>query len=242
MNINIHSYGEGFPLVFLHGWGFDSRIWLPLMPKLLLMDYQVILIDLPGFGHSPIMDWNSFKEFLVNQLPNKFALVGWSMGGLYAMRFAVEEPDRVTHLINVTSSPRFLHDDLWPGVSQYVFKKFYKNLLEAPHDTLKEFMELNGLSTADRLQHLPDKLPSPGGLALGLKILETWDLRAELKQFNKPTCFMFGRLDPIVPIKTMNTMQLSYPEFNYILFKRAAHMPFLSQVDLFIEEIRGLIK
>ncbi len=241
MNINIRSYGKGFPLVFLHGWGFDSQIWLPLIPEL-HMDYQLIFVDLPGFGHSPIMDWDSFKEVLISQLPPKFALVGWSMGGLYAMRLAVDEPDRVDCLVNVTSSPRFLHTALWPGVSQEVFKRFYEKLKEEPHATLKEFLELNGLSTKDKLEHLPDKLPSPEGLESGLKILETWDLREKLKEWNKPACFMFGRLDPIVPIKTMNSMQLTYPNFHYVLFKRAAHMPFLSNVDLFIQEVRGFIK
>ncbi|MCE0723853.1 alpha/beta fold hydrolase [Legionella resiliens] len=241
MNINIRSYGKGFPLVFFHGWGFDSQIWLPLIPKL-SRDYQLILVDLPGFGHSPLMNWDSFKELLLAQLPNQFALVGWSMGGLYAMRLAIEEVGRVDYLVNITSSPRFLNSDLWSGVSQDVFKRFYKNLSEEPHTTLKEFLELNGLASNDKLHHLPDKLPSQEGLELGLKILETWDLREELKQFDKPSCFMFGRLDPIVPIKTMNSMQLSYPEFNYVLFKRAAHMPFLSHVDLFIEELRGFIR
>ncbi|HHT0591713.1 TPA: alpha/beta fold hydrolase [Legionella anisa] len=240
MNINIHSYGKGFPLVFFHGWGFDSQIWLPLIPKL-SMNYQLILVDLPGFGHSPVMDWDSFKECLVAQLPNQFALIGWSMGGLYAMRLAAEEFGRVDYLVNVTSSPRFLNSDLWSGISQDVFKKFYKNLSEEPHVTLKEFLELNGLTSNDKLHYLPDKLPSQEGLELGLKILETWDLREELKQLDKPSCFMFGRLDPIVPIKTMSTMQLSYPEFKYVLFKRAAHMPFLSHMDLFIEELRGFI-
>jgi len=241
MNINISSYGKGFPIVFLHGWGFDSRVWLPLVLKL-SMEYQLILIDLPGFGHSPIMNWDSFKTFLLSQLPPQFALVGWSMGGLYAIRFALEEPERVHSLINVTSSPRFLQTDRWPGVSQDVFKKFYKKLLQEPKGTLNEFMELNGLTIHDRVQHLPNKLPSPEGLKLGLEILEEWDLREELKQFAKPTCFMFGRLDPIVSIKTMSSMQLSYPKFHYILFKRAAHMPFLSHIDLFIEEIRGFIQ
>ncbi|KTD41229.1 alpha/beta fold hydrolase [Legionella parisiensis] len=241
MKINIHSYGKGFPLVFFHGWGFDCQIWLTLVPKL-FEDYQLILVDLPGFGHSPVMDWESFKELLVEHLPDRFAIIGWSMGGLYAMRLAVEEPGRVDYLVNITSSPRFLNSDLWPGVSHDVFKKFYKNLLEEPHATLKEFLVLNGLSRNDNQFHLPDKLPSQEGLELGLKILETWDLREKLKQFDKPSCFIFGRLDPIVPIKTMNFMKLSYPDFHYVLFKRAAHMPFLSHMDLFIEELRGFIK
>ncbi|KTC93513.1 alpha/beta fold hydrolase [Fluoribacter dumoffii] len=241
MNVNIRSYGEGLPLVFFHGWGFDSRIWLPLVPQL-SRDYQIILIDLPGFGHTPIMEWELFKKFLLEQLPKHFALIGWSMGGLYAIRLAVEEPDRVYKLINIASSPRFLYTDLWPGVSPEVFKKFYKQLFAKPESTLKEFMELNGLTSADRLKHLPERLPSPEGLQSGLNILESWDLREELSNFGNPAYFMFGRLDPIVPVKTMNSMQLNYPDFNYLLFKRAAHIPFLSHMDLFIEEFRGFMK
>ncbi|WP_454783793.1 alpha/beta fold hydrolase [Legionella sp. WA2024007413] len=241
MNINIHSYGEGYPLVFFHGWGFDSQIWSPLIPKL-LMHYQLILVDLPGFGYTTIMDWDLFKTRLVNQLPEKFALIGWSMGGLYATRLATEEPDRVDYLINITSSPRFLNSELWPGVSPEVFRNFYKRLSEEPHATLKEFLELNGLTANKEFPPLPNQLPSQEGLELGLKSLESWDLREELKQFSKPTCFIFGRLDPIVPIKTMNFMQLVYPNVHLVLFKRAAHMPFLSHTDLFIDELRGFIK
>ena len=125
MKINIHKYGSGFPLVFLHGWGFDSQVWMALIPKL-ITHYQLILIDLPGFGQSPIMDWHFFKKNLLSQLPEKFALVGWSMGGIYAMRLALENPERVDYFISVTSSPRFLLDYSWPGVSQEVFQGFYK--------------------------------------------------------------------------------------------------------------------
>lgn len=131
MNVNIRSYGEGLPLVFFHGWGFDSRIWLPLVPQL-SRDYQIILIDLPGFGHTPIMEWELFKKFLLEQLPKHFALIGWSMGGLYAIRLAVEEPDRVYKLINIASSPRFLYTDLWPGVSPEVLKNSINNYLQSP--------------------------------------------------------------------------------------------------------------
>lgn len=241
MNINIHRYGDGFPLVFFHGWGFDSQVWLALVPKLKPY-YQLILVDLPGFGHSPIMDWQLFKTVLLNQLPKKFALVGWSMGGLYAMHLALEESERVDFFISVTSSPRFLLDDSWPGISQEVFQGFYKKITDDPYATLSEFLDLHGLATHAKLQYLPDKLPSSEGLRFGLSILETWDFREELKQFAKPTYFMFGRLDPIVPVKTMRFMQIEYPKFNYMLFNRAAHMPFLSHMDLFVNEIREFIK
>jgi pimeloyl-[acyl-carrier protein] methyl ester esterase len=65
MNVNIYKYGEGYPIVFFHGWGFDSQVWLPLAPKLML-NYQLIFVDLPGFGHTPIMDWDLFKDILLD--------------------------------------------------------------------------------------------------------------------------------------------------------------------------------
>lgn len=241
MKINVHKYGNGFPLVLFHGWGFDSKIWLTLVPKI-MTDYQLILVDLPGFGHSPIMDWQFFKAALLKQLPQKFALMGWSMGGLYALRLALEESARVDFFISISSSPRFLLDGLWPGISHEIFHGFYKKISKDSQSTLSDFLELNGLGMGDKLDYLPDTPPSSEGLKLGLNILQTWDFREELKQFAQPSCFMFGRLDPIVPVKTMRYMQMEYPQFKYILFNRAAHIPFLSHLDLFIKEIREFIQ
>ncbi len=237
MNIKIHSYGAGFPLVLFHGWGFDSQIWMKLVPHL-AENYQVILVDLPGFGQSTMMSWELFKHQLVNQLPRKFAVLGWSMGGLYATRLALEESGRVTHLVNITSSPRFLLDDDWPAVSADLFEQFYQKLLDAPEVTLKEFIALQNVSHDLVLEHQP----SEEGLKLGLDILAQWDFRQQLVTFDRPACYMFSRLDPIVPIKLMQAMQSLYPNFNYVFFKRAAHMPFLSHMDLFLEEIKRFIQ
>lgn len=238
MNVHINKYGAGFPLVLFHGWGFDCQIWMPLVSQL-EHNYQLILVDLPGFGQTPAMSWEQLKQQLFEQLPKKFALLGWSMGGLYATRLALEEPQRVTQLINVASSPRFLLDNNWPGVAKEVFSSFYQNLLKDARATLEEFIELQ--MSKSKLEFTLGKLPSSVGLESGLEILATWDFRGQLKHLELPVCYMFGRLDPIVPVKTMHTMQEQYPQFNYVFFRRAAHMPFLSHMDLFVNEIRGFI-
>lgn len=70
MNIHLDKYGQGMPLVLFHGWGFDSQIWQPIIPYL-KPKYQIILVDLPGFGLTPMMDWESFKRIcLTNYLIN----------------------------------------------------------------------------------------------------------------------------------------------------------------------------
>ncbi len=239
MNIHLSKHGSGFPLVFFHGWGFDSQIWKPLLP-LLKTKYQLIMVDLPGFGLSPMMEWDEFKSQLLTLLPEQFALVGWSLGGLYATRLALEEPLHVAYLINITSSPCFLSGDRWPGVSPEVFSGFYQNLISNPRRTLEDFTQLQVNKTQLKLP-LGD-LPSSDGLKAGLEILGTWDFREQLKAIKPAVCYMFGRLDPIVPVKTMRVMQVIYPQFKYVFFNKAAHMPFLSHMDLFINELNGLIK
>ncbi|KGP64399.1 pimelyl-ACP methyl ester esterase [Legionella norrlandica] len=200
----------------------------------------MILVDLPGFGLTSMMDWQSFKENLLKQLPDTFVLAGWSMGGLYATRLAIEEPARVRYLLNITSSPRFISDMDWPGVEQEVFANFYSNLSEDITKTLNEFLslQLSNMKFDFKIGHPP----SPEGLELGLKILYTWDLREDLKKLSIPTAYLFGRLDPITSAKTMKTMEELYPDFKYILFNKAAHMPFLSHTDLFVKTINEFIK
>jgi len=238
MNIHLTSYGQGTPVVFFHGWGFDQQIWMPLIADL-SMSYRIFLVDLPGFGFTPIMDWDAFKAQLLGELPQHFAVVGWSLGGLYAQRLAFEEAKRVSALMSIASSPRFIEDPTWPAVSKKVFTQFYDNLSQDIEGTLKDFLSLQ-LNKNQISLHL-GKIPSQAGLEAGLKVLDEWDLRDQLKNFTNPACFLFGRLDPITPARLMNTMKMVYPHFNYVLFKRSAHMPFLSHKDLFIDELRRFI-
>lgn len=241
MSIHLSSYGQGKPLVFFHGWGFDSQVWLHLLP-LLQENYQLILVDFVP------MDWQSFKTELLALLPAQFSVVGWSLGGLLATRLALEEPKRVLQLVNITSSPRFLQDENWPGVGSAVFDGFYKNLLQDPEGTLLEFLVLQG---GGKTPHPPFGHLLPGGekgafvrgdLERGLAILHSWDLRVDLQQLTIPTAYFFGRLDPITPVKTMQTMQELYPDFTYVLFKKAAHMPFLSHTEEFIYQLSEFIQ
>ncbi|MGL6028623.1 MAG: alpha/beta fold hydrolase [Legionella sp.] len=238
MSLHLTKHGAGMPLVFFHGWGFDSQIWNSLIP-LLAHKVQLILVDLPGFGASHPMDWSLFCASLLEQLPQRFALVGWSMGGLYATELAIQQPLRVKALFNVASSPRFIKADDWPGVTQTVFEQFYHNLAADRQATLNEFIALQ----------MPKKnavvyngsLPSLTALKAGLDVLAHWDLRSQLAHVSIPVSYMFGRLDRIVPVDTLHIMQQHYSRFNYLFLHQAGHMPFLSHPELFAKELLGFI-
>ncbi len=228
MNINILTHGQGTPLVFFHGWGFDAQIWLPLAPS--LSNHQLHFVDLPGFGLTPPMPWETFKTTLLKQLPPTFTVIGWSMGGLLATKLAIEEPKRVRRLINISSTPYFIAQSNWPGIDLMTLKKFHQDLLTNPKQTLQNFITLQ---LQGQHVHLA-QAPSLPGLSAGLEWLMTCDLRQDVSFLDLPVSYMFGRLDAIVPYRTLAIMQKSYPQFEYIPFSKSAHVPFLSHPHEFI--------
>lgn len=238
MTLNIKSIGSGKPLVLLHGWGFDHTVWCNLV-ETIKNTYTIYLVDLPGFGNSPMIDWEAFKKSLLERLPAYFALLGWSMGGLYATRLALEVENRVTQLINVASSPRFLIDREWPGIEEKILAGFYKNVLKDSREALSQFIALQ-LQTS-HYENRSNFLPSNAGLEAGLKTLATWDLRNNLDNLKCPACYMFGRLDGIVPSALRKAMQTRWPHFDYVLFNKSAHVPFISDKDVFIGELERFL-
>lgn len=238
MSLHLTRYGSGYPIVLFHGWGFDSEVWRPIVP-FLEKDYQLLLVDLPGFGFSAMMDWERFKKELLSQLPPYFAVLGWSLGGLFATRLAIENPDRVQYLCNVASSPRFILDTDWPGVPRSVFEQFHQNLALDLTKALQDFVVLQ--SNKQLSEYKPKAMPSATALKSGLEILDSWDLRPGLEKLKPKAHYFFGRLDPITPPATMQAMQALYPHCGYSLCKKSAHMPFLSQPEFFINELRGFI-
>lgn len=155
------------------------------------------------------------------------------MGGLYAMRLAIEEPERVSHLMVTASSPRFIRSAHWPGVEKQVFEGFLSNLSRDPEQTMRDFVTLQARHQS-LMTLIPDKV-SIEALQQGLEILKEWDLRDALLDYKKPACFVFGRLDAITPRLTMDAMVEKYPDFHYRLFQKAAHMPFLSHQDDYLQ-------
>ena len=223
-SVHIEVLGQGNPLVLFHGWGFDSRIWYGLLPYL-SSRYRLYLVDLPGFGLTPMMSWDSFQSSLLSQLPSTFAILGWSMGGLFATKMAIEQAPRITHLINVSSSPHFIKQKQWPGIDRKTFEMFYQALSDNPDEVLQTFIALQGGEYVSR----EGDVPIPSGLSFGLDVLLGWDLRTSLQHCVLPVLYIFGRQDAIVPYRLMTVMQTIYPLFHYQLFSQSAHAPFLSE-------------
>ena len=98
--------GSGKPLVLLHGFGADKDNWNRIA-RYLIDDFDVIAIDLPGFGNSTKdIELNYDVQSQIDRLKlvtealglKKFHLAGNSMGGYIAGNFAVQYPESVESL------------------------------------------------------------------------------------------------------------------------------------------------
>ena len=96
------SYGEGDPIVCLHGFGGSLYSWRNFIEPL-SKNYQLILIDLKGFGKSPKPKDSRYSpfdhaeliyEFILARDLKELTLVGNSFGGALALLLAIMLHDR----------------------------------------------------------------------------------------------------------------------------------------------------
>src|ERR1041385_7124088 len=121
MQLHFQSYGEGVPLIVLHGLFGSLDNWHSMSQKL-AADFHVFALDLRNHGHSPHAADLSYpsmsedlKEFVIEKQLSAINLLGHSLGGKTAMLFALNFPDLVEKLIVVDMAPRAYpphHDEI----------------------------------------------------------------------------------------------------------------------------------
>jgi 3-oxoadipate enol-lactonase len=99
--------GDGDPIVFLHGFGLDARMWDGELERF-AGGYTVVRYDLRGFGRSslpaaPFTHYDDLAALLAHLGFDRAHVVGLSMGGGVAVDFALAHPSRVRSLVLVDS-------------------------------------------------------------------------------------------------------------------------------------------
>ena len=212
-------------LVLFHGWGFMPEVMEPLGKKL-SETYQVSIIDL-----------NKPMDVIRNAIPDHAILMGWSLGGLFALKLASIIPTKKVVLI--ASNPCFLAKDNWPGVDPEFFNHFVNELKVEPDAALQKFgyLQVKGMSDergAFKLiqRYISKELSRPVLLDI-LKI----DMRGSLAKTNCPVQFILGGKDPLVPIKVHENIKALMPEVEISIIEEAGHVPVLFNIDAVVQHV-----
>lgn len=247
------SQGSGIPLVLIHGWGMNSSVWQPIKAKL-LEHYQVITVDLPGFGENidvQLTDYSltNIANLIVDSVDIPAIYLGWSLGGLIASEIALTMPEQVYALVTVASSPCFISDEDWPAINAEVLKSFHQQLAQSPTKTIKGFLKIQAMGSPTVRQDIKQvsdlvlQFPEPEKKLLdrSLSLLETSDQRHLLSNINQPFLRLYGRLDGLVPRQAINLIDNLAPQSQSYIFQKSSHAPFISEPGAFVDYLNQWI-
>ena len=252
MLLHFKSFGEGKPLLILHGFLGSLDNWQSVA-KELAASYQVFILDIRNHGksfHDPKHDYASMvgdvRYFIDHLGLSEVTLLGHSMGGKIAMSFALKYPLLVSHLIVVDIAPKVYlpgHEDILHALSK-VNPKELKSRQEAV-DIISTYIYEPSV-----VQFLLKNLDRLGNGTFGWKmnlpvLIDQYKEMLDFPSrglFNGPTLFLKGeKSDYILPSDEENISTL-FPNAKIVLIKDAGHwvhaenpVDFISQTSIFLK-------
>lgn len=241
-------------LVLLHGWGMNQGVWQVILPELEFLHSGTLkCLDLPGYGsnhHCPKpYTLHDAAQQLSEQLQENSTLMGWSLGGLFALYIAKHWPEKVAKVILVASTPFFAEQTDWPGIKPDVLNAFKEQLVTHREKTIERFLAIQAMGSNSaredikQLKQLLNEFPAPDNTALtaGLDILQHDDLRDLLRTIQLPIRGIFGRLDALVPYRAISKIKALNNNFEYEVIDKASHAPFISHKEEFLSAIKSML-
>ena len=258
MSLHVEVTGQGAPLVMLHGWGMHGGVWSESVARL-AQDFTVHNVDLPGHGYSKIEKGEEgggegTLEAIVDTLAAEFggpiAVCGWSLGGIIAQRWAMREPKNIKRLVLVASTPCFTVREDWSSAMPFTALQQFAAELEQNHTaTLRRFLALQlrgSENERELLILLREKLfgrgePDIAALRAGLDVLRDADLRPLLPAIEQPTLVIAGERDKLTPPPAARYLAQFIPAARMVEIAGAAHVPFLSHPEIFVELLKSFL-
>lgn len=233
--ISYNVKGKGLAVVFLHGFCEDSRIWEDFKHDLIEEKYRVVVIDLPGFGQSDVIEDISIAgmaEAVLTVLDalklEKVVLIGHSMGGYVSLAFAEQYPDRLMGLGMFHSQAMADSEEKKENRQKSI------DFIRRQGSALYVKQTIPGLFAPNFINSntfLIEKLSfrasqyAPEGIIAALAAMKNRPDRSDvLREIACPVLFIIGKLDGAVPLE--NSMaQTSLPNRADIhILEKVGHM------------------
>ena len=248
----IRTRGHGAThLVLLHGWAMAGSAFEPLAEW--LEDRCTLhIVDLPGHGRSRESDVSlrpaECARAIAKAVPAAVWL-GWSLGGVIALQAALDLPEQVRALAMLCASPCFVRNDQWQhAISPEILQQFVIDLREDHRGTLERFLALEALgsdSAQEDLRHLrrdtfAEQPPSAHALCEGIEVLEHTDLRARVHELARPSAWIAGRRDRLVPWQAMQ-WSANACGGAFTCIRGGGHAPFIGHADEMVAALEPLL-
>jgi malonyl-CoA O-methyltransferase len=213
---------------------------------------HVTLVDLPGFGRSQQLIENNLEnclQALCEVLPERAIYLGFSFGGMLAVKMAHQFPGRVRAVVTISSNARFVADDSWPhAMDENTFASFYQLCQEQPEAAFKMFLALQarGCESERTLlkqlkKQLGSEVPNQRAMTSSLLLLSGLDNSVALEEMECLSLHIYGENDDMVPLAAAQKIK----EFNNLdvhVIPGASHVPFISHRQQCLPVIEGFLR
>jgi pimeloyl-ACP methyl ester carboxylesterase len=228
------TYGQGKPIVFLHPWSTNGYIWYyQAFP--FARTNKVVVVDHRGHGRSdkPARGY-SIQEHASDVLAvleaegiRQAILVGNSIGGMIAMQFTLDHPDRVTGLF-ILSSGTGLGENM-PKEAAAAFQADYRGTFGAlmegavsaktkrERPEILEVMKAHFAVQSNFPKHVFDSaMADPNGVF-------GWNIQNRLNNIKAPTLVVAGEEDQATPVAANKLLADHIPGARLITVKDVGH-------------------
>ncbi len=239
------TYGQGRPVVLIHGWPLSGRMWEGQIDALRHAGYQVVSYDRRGFGQSGKTATGYTYDVFASDLKDLLealnltdvTLVGFSMGGGEVSRYAgLYGTDRVRSAMLVASVAPYLlktADNPDGGMSVQDIEGMVGQVAQNRPQFLagftKKFLnwDENGAKLGDEFLDFAASMymqASPVATQECVRAFGETDFRADLAKLTVPTLVVHGDKDQIVPLEASGQRVPQYqPNAELHVMKGAPH-------------------
>jgi 2-hydroxy-6-oxonona-2,4-dienedioate hydrolase len=250
----IHGGGPGAT-----GWSNFSQNMRELSKK-----YRCLAIDMPGWGQSDPVEPGTtnpaaaLKGFLDAMGIEKAAFVGNSMGGAATLSFAVEYPERVSHIVTMGSAPvgGMLATQPGGGASEGMkvlwetqedptpenFRRLIQIMVYDSSFVTDELLQQRSKAALSNPQHLKNGAENRRRMLAAGPVVPTGPtVLHRLQRLDIPALIIHGRDDRTTPLETSLQICAALPNSRMLIFNHCGHWAqlehaeeFNRQVDIFL--------
>jgi 2-succinyl-6-hydroxy-2,4-cyclohexadiene-1-carboxylate synthase len=239
--------GEGYPVVFIHGFLESSSMWREMLPS--LPGIKAILVDLFGHGQSLVhpagYDMLELSKQVYasvkTELDNNFSVVGHSLGGYVALEWANSIQPHPEKIVLLNSHP-FPDSEIKKkersqvakivetGASHFVrqaIPNLFRNATDYPSIVEDHIQEAN------RMQ--------PKGIAdATIAMRDRSDRTGVLTNYGDHLLVIQGKHDALIPFDKMKTICAENANA-FVLLEEAGHMAHIEAKECVIKEFNRFL-
>jgi len=245
MGLHYVAFGEGTPVLALHGWSPDHRLMTGCLEPVFaeLSGYRRLYPDLPGMGQSPAGDIDSsdgimtaVRAFIDEHIGTEpFLLIGQSYGGYLARGLVAERPEQILGLALLSPVGTLKHADR--RLPEHVVLRTEPGVLESLREG-EDFTDLAVVQSAVALaayrRDVAPGLEVADEAALE-RIQRNWALSTRPESgppYVGPTLILCGRQDAVTGYADQYDLLPHYPRATYAVLDVAGHNLQLEQPEL----------